>query len=57
MVDFRGLLDSVNVMFEAINWAITSLSEKSASTRLSSDEAKYCSSSETLLACYKPTCV
>ena len=57
MVDFRGLLDSVNVMFEAINWAITSLSKKSASTRLSSDEAKYCYSSETLLACYKPTCV
>ena len=56
MVDFRGLLDSVNVMFEAINWAITYLYEKSSSDMLSISEEKSCCSSAELLACCKLAC-
>ena len=57
IVDVRVLLDSINAVFEAINWAITSLSEKSAIARLSSAEEKYCCYSESWLAFWKPDCL
>ena len=45
MVVVSVFLDYVNVMFKAIIWGIVSLSDKSASDRLSSYKAKcYCSS-------------
>ena len=46
MVDVEDLLGFVNVFFEEINLAITSLYENSASTRFSSAEAKSCCSSK-----------
>ena len=57
MADVRVLLDSVNVLLGSINWAITSLSENATSVRLYSSEEKYCCSSGSLLACWKPACV
>ena len=56
MVSVR-FLNYVNVLLKAMNWAITSLSEKSASTRLFNSEVKSCSSSAALLICCKPACV
>ena len=38
MMAVRVLLESVNVLFEAIIWEMTYLSKKSASARLSSSE-------------------
>ena len=42
MVAARFLLESVNILFEAINWEITLLSDNYDSSRLSISEAKYC---------------
>ena len=57
MVDVRVFLDYIKVLFEAINWAITYLYEKSSSDMLSISEEKSCCSSAELLACCKLACV
>ena len=51
------LLDSVNVLFEAIIWAMEYLYKKTASARLSSDETKYSYSSTSWLDCWNPAWV
>ena len=53
----RVLLDSLNVFFEAINWAINYFSDNASSARLFSAEEKYFRSSEALLAFWKPSYV
>ena len=57
MVDIRVLFESLNVLFEAINWDITYLYDNAASARLFSAEVKFCCSSTAILTCWKPACV
>ena len=51
------LLKSVKVFFGAIKWAISYLSDNSASSRLSSAEAKYCCYFAALLSLWTPAWV
>ena len=53
----QGLVGFHSIFLEATNWVITSLSDKSACSRLFSAEAKSSLSSAAWLACYNPDCV
>ena len=57
MVDVRVLLESVNILFEAIIWEMAPLSDKYESASLYSAKAKSCSTSIAWLACWKPAWV